>query len=392
MKTFKKLVLLCCASIFLFAGCSVIQNEKDGSLQNYNASVSRSVLEQSSDDYQKDVIYFLFVDRFSDGDSTNNSGLNPAQYDSTKTNWKKYWGGDLHGVNNKLDYLKNLGINSIWVTPLVEAIDTPTNAGDAPYHGYWGKNYFNIDEHWGTWNDFDNLVSKMHSSPYNMKLVLDYAPNHSNPNDEAEYGSLYKTNYNTSGEIISTDKLTDYLTDTSGSWYHRLGGIGDTEWNDPYYCRYKNLFNLSDFNQDNSTTYSYLADALEFWLNRGVDGVRLDAVKHMNTSFTTSLVSDMKTRTGRDIFFFGEWMDAGAWATGLNTEGQYFANNSGCSLLDFGYRSTIENVLKNSATMRTLASYLSDRESYWSNPLKQVVFLDNHDMPRINTVLRNSAV
>lgn len=124
MKTFKKLVLLCCASIFLFAGCSVIQNEKDGSLQNYNASVSRSVLEQSSDDYQKDVIYFLFVDRFSDGDSTNNSGLNPAQYDSTKINWKKYWGGDLQGVNNKLDYLKNLGINSIWVTPLVEAIDT----------------------------------------------------------------------------------------------------------------------------------------------------------------------------------------------------------------------------------------------------------------------------
>lgn len=391
MKTFKKLVLLCCASIFLFAGCSVIHNEKDGSLQNYNASVSRSVLEQSSDDYQKDVIYFLFVDRFSDGDSTNNAGLNPAQYDSTKTNWKKYWGGDLQGVNNKLDYLKNLGINSIWVTPLVEAIDTPTNAGDSPYHGYWGKNYFNIDEHWGTWNDFDNLVSKMHSSPYNMKLILDYAPNHSNPNDEAEYGSLYKTNYNTSGEIISTDKLTDYLTDTSGSWYHRLGGIGDTEWDDPYYCRYKNLFNLSDFNQDNSATYSYLADALEFWLNRGVDGVRLDAVKHMNTSFTTSLVSDMKTRTGRDIFFFGEWMDAGAWATGLNTEGQYFANNSGCSLLDFGYRSTIESVLKNSATMRTLAAYLSNRESYWSNPLKQVVFLDNHDMPRINTVLRNSA-
>lgn len=78
MKTFKKLVLLCCASIFLFAGCSVIQNEKDGSLQNYNASVSRSVLEQSSDDYQKDVIYFLFVDRFSDGDSTNNAGLNSA--------------------------------------------------------------------------------------------------------------------------------------------------------------------------------------------------------------------------------------------------------------------------------------------------------------------------
>lgn len=391
MKTIKNFFSLCVVSIFLFAGCSVIQNEVEESLQNNNSLYSRSVIEQSSDDYQKDVIYFLFVDRFYDGDITNNAGLNPAQYDSTKTNWKKYWGGDLQGVNNKLDYLKNLGINSIWVTPLVEAIDTPTNAGDSPYHGYWGKNYFNIDEHWGAWNDFNNLVSKMHSSPYNMKLILDYAPNHSNPNDEAEFGNLYKTNYSSSGEILNTWKITDYITDTSGSWYHRLGGIGDTEWNDPYYCRYKNLFNLSDFNQDNSTTYSYLADALEFWLNRGVDGVRLDAVKHMNTSFTTSLVSDMNARTGKNIFFFGEWMDAGAWATDLNTEGQTFANNSGCSLLDFGYRSTIENVLKNTTTMRTLASYLSDRESYWSNPLKQVVFLDNHDMPRINTILRNAA-
>lgn len=128
------------------------------------------------------------------------------------------------------------------------------------------------------------------------------------------------------------------------------------------------------------------------WLTRGVDAVRLDAVKHMNTSFTTSLVSDMQNRLGRDIYFFGEWMDAGAWATGLNASCQDFANNSGSALLDFGYRSTIENVLKNSATMRTLGSYLQARESYWNEPLKQVVFLDNHDMPRINTVLRSGGM
>lgn len=397
MKLFKKSVYLCLSILCICTGCSVGISHSDnasslatGNTRNILPTNTANTIGESHD-YQKDIIYFLFVDRFYDGNRTNNNGNNNLQYSADKTDWKKYFGGDIEGLNSKLDYLKEMGITSIWVTPLVDSIDSLTNAGDAPYHGYWGKDFFNIDEHLGTWSHFHALVSKMHSDSYNMKLILDYAPNHSNPNDEADYGSLYKTFYNTQGYPIQRIKLTDYLSDISGNWYHRLGGIGDGEWDDNYYCRYKNLFNLADFNQDNANTYAYLADGLEFWLRKGVDAVRLDAVKHMNTSFTTNLVTDMKNRLNKDIFFFGEWMDAGAWATGLNTQGQYFANHSGCSLLDFGYRSTIENVLKNTATMRTLASYLSDRETYWDNPLKQVVFLDNHDMPRINTVLRHDA-
>lgn len=386
----KKTLILLVWVLLLFTGCNgVLQSsylKVDDSLKN----IQRNSVVQTSDEYQKDVIYFLFVDRFFDGNPQNNVGNNPSQYDSTKTDWKKYWGGDLQGLNSKLSYLKQMGITSVWVTPLVDGIDSLTMAGDAPYHGYWAKNFYNIDEHLGSWADFNALVSNMHGDSFGMKLILDYAPNHSNPNDEAGFGELYKSSYSATGSLLSTWKLTDYLLD-SGAWYHRLGGIGDGEWDDPYYCRYKNLFNLSDFNQDNPNTYSYLSDGLELWLSRGVDAVRLDAVKHMNTSFTTQLVSDMRNRLNKDIYFFGEWMDAGAWATGLNSEGQYFANNSGCALLDFGYRSAIENVLKNSSTMRTFAQYLNARETYWANPLKQVVFLDNHDMPRINTVLRSSA-
>ncbi len=378
------------ALVTLFAGCQLGTDLSNPSAAN--TAASRAV--SASEDFQNEVIYFLFVDRFYDGNPANNAGNNAAQFD--RTNWKKMWGGDLQGIIDKLDYIKGLGATAIWVTPLVDNIDVLTALNDAPYHGYWGKNFFNIDERLGTWAKFDELVAKMHSPAYNMKLILDYAPNHSNPNDEGEFGALYKSSYDASGNLTSTWKITDYNTDTAGNWYHRLGGIAATpalswEWNDGYYCRYKNLFNLSDFNQDNGTTWNYLADALEMWLRRGVDAVRLDAVKHMNTSYTTSLTSAMDTRLGRDVFFFGEWMDAGAWASGLNTEGQYFANNSGSSLLDFGYRSVMENVLKNSNDMKYLASYLNARETYWNNPLDQVVFLDNHDMPRINTVLRNGA-
>lgn len=81
---------------------------------NIEAQVSNDVQLQSSSrltitedaSYQKDVMYFLFVDRFYDGNALNNAGNNSAQYDSSKTDWKKYWGGDLAGVNQKLDYLK----------------------------------------------------------------------------------------------------------------------------------------------------------------------------------------------------------------------------------------------------------------------------------------------
>jgi 1,4-alpha-glucan branching enzyme len=75
-------------------------------------------------EFRQETIYFIVVDRFHDGDPENSSGPNPELYDSTRQEWGKYWGGDLQGVIDKLDYLKNLGVTAIWLTPLFEQIES----------------------------------------------------------------------------------------------------------------------------------------------------------------------------------------------------------------------------------------------------------------------------
>ena len=101
-------------------------------------------------DFRKQTIYFIVIDRFFDGNPENNSGKNPELFDSTKTDWWKYWGGDIRGIINKLDYLQAMGITAIWITPVFDQIDhviSPDGVKMAPYHGYWAKDFKRLDEH-----------------------------------------------------------------------------------------------------------------------------------------------------------------------------------------------------------------------------------------------------
>jgi cyclomaltodextrin glucanotransferase len=380
----KKTSLLCAAAIaILGANVSLASAETDDVI-----SVSSSQ-DQASDtflDFRKETIYFVFLDRFSDGDSSNNMGNNPDTYDSN--NLKKYVGGDIRGLINNLPYLKSLGVTAIWITPPVDNADNIDVNGGAGYHGYWGKDFFRVDEHLGSLADFKELTAMMHSADYEMKLVLDYAPNHSNGNDENEYGALYRD-----GQYI-IDHKTDSAAGTD--WYHHNGGV--TNWNDWNQVRNYNLFNLSDFNQSNPAVYHYLLDGSKFWIDAGVDAIRIDAIKHMDKSFiqnwTTDIHSYAKTIGREGFYFFGEWFGASALTTsGIDGYAIDYANTSGSALLDFGFRDTLERVLTDRPdnTMKTLNSYLEQRSAVFTSDDWQVVFMDNHDMARISTALRSNA-
>lgn len=117
-------------------------------------------------DFKREVIYQIITDRFFDGSSSNN---NPSQssglYDSTKTNWRAYWGGDLAGIQQKMSYLAGMGVTAIWISPPVDNLNTniPDGSGNptASYHGYQARDFKRIEEHFGnssnTWTEFDNL-------------------------------------------------------------------------------------------------------------------------------------------------------------------------------------------------------------------------------------------
>ncbi len=279
-------------------------------------------------------------------------------------------------------------MTAIWITPPVDNADNLDVNGGAAYHGYWGKDFFRVDEHFGTLDDFKELIAKMHSAEYNMKLVLDYAPNHSNGNDENEYGALYRD-----GQYI-----TDYNADVAAgtNWYHHNGGV--TDWNNWYQVRNHNLFNLSDFDQSDESVYQYLLDGSKFWIDAGVDAIRIDAIKHMDKSFiqqwTTDIYNYSKTLGREGFYFFGEWFGASAnTTTGIDGYAIDYANTSGSALLDFGFRDTMERVLANRPgnSMKTLNNYLETRKSVFTSDDWQVVFMDNHDMARISTALRSDA-
>ncbi|EGQ7964805.1 cyclomaltodextrin glucanotransferase [Vibrio vulnificus] len=376
----KKRTLLCSALLAAIAANGLFSSSA------VLANTSTQAESGSFLDFRQETIYFVFLDRFSDGDASNNAGRNPATYDPN--NLKKYVGGDLRGLINQLPYLKSLGVTAIWITPPVDNTDNLDVNGGAAYHGYWGKDFFRVDEHFGTLDDFKELIAKMHSAEYNMKLVLDYAPNHSNGNDENEYGALYRD-----GQYI-----TDYNADVAAgtNWYHHNGGV--TDWNNWYQVRNHNLFNLSDFDQSDESVYQYLLDGSKFWIDAGVDAIRIDAIKHMDKSFiqqwTTDIYNYSKTLGREGFYFFGEWFGASAnTTTGIDGYAIDYANTSGSALLDFGFRDTMERVLANRPgnSMKTLNNYLETRKSVFTSDDWQVVFMDNHDMARISTALRSDA-
>src|SRR5687767_8866294 len=149
-------------------------------------------------DFKREVVYQIITDRFFDGSATNN---NPAQsaglYDATKTNWRAYWGGDLQGIQQKMSYLAGMGVTAIWISPPVDNLNTniPDGNGNptASYHGYQGRDFKRVEEHSGdaanAWTAFDNLVAAAHAS--GIKVIVDFAPNHSTQDNAGEFGALY---------------------------------------------------------------------------------------------------------------------------------------------------------------------------------------------------------
>lgn len=334
----------------------------------------------TAQDFKKQVIYEIAPDRFVDGDTTND---NPPQssglYDSTHTNWTAYWGGDLVGIQKELSYLKGMGVTAIWMAPPVDNINTyaygSASAPNVGYHGYWARDFMRIEEHFGdssnSWTAFDNLVSAAHSNSIN--IVVDFAANHSNPDNGGEYGSLYND-----GTFMAA-----WNNDPNG-YFHHNGNISN--YNDRYQDQYYELEDLSDLNQENSTIDGYLKSAIQQFQQHHVDAFRLDAVKHVTWGWEYSFANSIFTTGGS--FFFGEW-DQSNTSDALYHDSYKFANHSGINLLDFPLNTAIRDVFASNNNFSEIDSTLSQENSnfIWNNDL--VTFVDSQDIPRFLSLNNN---
>jgi glycosidase len=332
-------------------------------------------------DFKKQVIYQIITDRFFSGSASND---NPAQssglYDSTKTNWRLYWGGDLAGIQQKISYLQSMGITAIWISPPVDNLNLNIPGGggspQAPYHGYAARDFKRVEEHFGnssnTWTDFDALVTAAHNA--GIKVIVDFAPNHSNDNNAGEFGSLYDN-----GTFMAA-----YNNDPNG-YFHHNANISD--WNDRYQLQYFTLFNLSELNQENATVDGYLRAALLQFAQHGVDAFRIDAAKHITWGWEYAMNNAIFTNA--PSFIFGEWYQ-GNTSDPLYHDSYKFANRSGMSLLDFPLNTAIRNVFTGASSFSEIDGVLSTENANftWGNDL--VTFIDNHDMSRLLSVSNNN--
>lgn len=329
-------------------------------------------------DFKRDIIYQIVTDRYFDGDPGNN---NPPQstglFDASKNNFQAYWGGDLAGIQQKLSYLAGMGVTAIWISPPVD--NENANIGGAaigaPYHGYHARDFKRIEEHFGdagnSWTAFDNLVAAAHS--LNIKVIVDFAPNHSNNNNNGEFGAFYDN-----GTLVG-----DYRNDTN-LYFHHNPNISD--WNDRYQVQYFTLANLSDFNQENPTIDAYLKGAAQVFQKHKADGFRIDAIKHATWGWLYSFVNALYTYA--DTFTFGEWI-ADTTSDPLYHDLYKFVNRSGFAALDFPLFHAIDDVFALDNGFGEIDGVLSQEAVNFQQANDLVTFLDNHDRQRFLSIKNN---
>ncbi|WP_414755041.1 alpha-amylase family glycosyl hydrolase [Anabaena sp. CCY 9910] len=331
-------------------------------------------------EFRQETIYFLVVDRFYDGDSENSEGYNPELYDPSGKDWGKYWGGDLQGVIDKLDYLKDMGVTAIWLTPLFEQVEE-LFVGNAAMHGYWTKDFKRLNPRYiGNGEDpslnntqetrnttFDRLIAELHKRK--MKLILDIVCNHSSPDTSGSKGELYDDGV----------KIADFNDDVN-HWYHHYGEVQN--WEDDWQVQNCELAGLATFNENNTEYRNYIKSAIKQWLDRGVDALRVDTVKHMPIWFWQEFTGDMYNHKP-DVFIFGEWI----YNHPSDDRSVEFANNSGMTLLDFGLCVAIRGALAQGAEGGFhLIQEIFDQDDRYNGATELITFVDNHDMPRFQSL------
>jgi len=341
--------------------------------------IDLGILAGSDVEFRSETMYFLVLDRFSVGNRGKNRD-HDKMFDASHTDWRKYWGGDLQGLLDKLPYLTSFGITAVWTTPLFEQVESMSIGDDpqAPIHGYWTSDFKRLNTRWVNdpsekrvfdRNDtiFDLLLSELHAR--DMKFVLDIVCNHSSPATNAGKGKLYDD-----GKLIA-----DFDNDHN-HWYHHYGETLD--WKDEWQVQNCELAGLATFNENNILYRNYIKDAIKLWIGKGIDALRIDTVKHMPLWFWQEFNGDLGA-ANPNVFRFGEWI----YSHPEIESSVAFANKAGMSILDFAFCQVARKCFsgEDPSGFQALQDILN-LDSNYKCATELITFIENHDMPRFQSL------
>ncbi|MFV0136339.1 pullulanase-type alpha-1,6-glucosidase [Streptomyces sp. HMX87] len=378
-------------------------------------------------DLTREQFYFVLPDRFANGDRRNDKGgLTGSRlttgYDPTDKGF--YQGGDLKGLIDRLDYIKDMGTTAIWMAPIFknQPVQGTGENASAGYHGYWITDFTQVDPHFGTNADLEKLVDKAHDK--GMKVFFDVITNHTadvvdyeeksygylskgafpyltkdgEPFDDADYadgsrrfprvgaGSFPRT------PVVPADKkdlkVPRWLNDPA--MYHNRG---DSTWAGES-TTYGDFSGLDDLWTERPEVVRGMERIYQRWVKDfDIDGFRIDTVKHVNMEFWTQWATALDAyaaQRGRDDFFmFGE-----VYSADTSVTSPYVTQGRLDSTLDFPFQDAARGYASQGGSAKKLAAVFGDDWKYTTdraNAYEQVTFLGNHDMGRIGHFLRQDA-
>ncbi len=349
---------------------------------------------------ENEITYFLLLDRFENGDKSNDTG--GLTGDRLQTGFDPsakgfYHGGDLKGLMSRLDYIQNMGATAIWLAPIFKnkPVQGPKGDESAAYHGYWITDFTTIDPHLGTEKEFKEFVDAAHAR--GMKVYMDIVANHTADviqykecmdcayRDRNDYPDKAYTPYIPKGEenVKNPKWLNDpkyYYNRGNSAWWGESSLLGD-------------FSGLDDLDASNPRVIRGFTEIYGQWIDKyKVDGFRIDTVKHMEPIFWQKFVPAMKKRAAKNginnFHIFGEVANEGVNPGSLAI---YTKRDKMPSVLDFSFQSAVLFALGDSAPT-DIFNDLYNGDALYANGYKTALqlqtFVSNHDMGRIGMRLK----
>ena len=334
------------------------------------SGLAKSPIRSSSSD---ESIYFVMVDRFENGDSSNDNagfiaGDPTGGFDPSDPG---YWhGGDIKGLTNRLSYIASMGFTSIWITPPVK--QKYVQGSSAGYHGYWGLDFMTVDPHLGTEADFKEMVASAHQ--LGLKVIIDVVANHT-------------------ADVIYYDegvaKVLDSEKDSkTPAWLNKISNYYNEGPSEGYRG---DFFGLDGIKTTNPEVIKGWIDIWSYWINEfDIDGFRIDTFQYVEPEVWRKIIPAVKAvaakKGKKDFPIFGEVYDGNPYATS-----PYITSNQVDSLLDFPFQKMVSRFATYGGNTSELAT-LFNRDDLYTTPKTNahslITFLGNHDMGRIGYFIK----
>ena len=291
----------------------------------------------------------------------------------------------------KLDYLRDLGITAIWITPPIANQWWNPWVNYGGYHGYWARDFKKVDEHFGNTELYKKLVEEAHER--GMYVIQDIVTNH-----VGDYFRFVDGQFQLNEGSVPSDaptqqpfSLNNYIKDKEQNIYHWTPDITNFE-SDEQRLNYQ-MSGLDDLNTENPEVIEALKDSYTHWIKEvGVDGFRIDTVIYVPHEFWREFLNgedgvyEAAREAGKNdetFITYGEaWVSTEAFDNTAEKKIKEYFEDGMNAMLDFPLNIALRQVFKEGKATSNLAYRLEQRKQIYENPERMVTFVDNHDMER----------